>query len=600
MLADARERRDVFERRVADGLHATEVGEQASTPRRAHAGDAVERTRGERLAATRALVATGEAVRFVTHAHEQAQCGVIRCEHQGIFVAKAHDALVAALAASGPGLGQPHHRRHGEAQLAEGRGGSLELAASAVDQQQVRERTQVLARCEATPHDFAHASVVVAARRLADREVAVGRAIGHAPHQHRHPRHGIGPSQVRQVVALDALGRASELEDLGQALERTARGAGLLAVLFQRLLRMTLGQIEQLVTRPATGHGDVHRSPPPLCEKLAQALDVVGQLFHEDLGRHDLAACVELAEEGAQHVAPRKRRALGPSPRRHHVAIAHVDDGDHRDPAGRGHGDHVAVLAVGAHDLLARERTFQGVGAIAQHRCFLELEALRRSMHLAAQLVEQPVVAPTQHGNRPVDERLVGRLVDQVHARRRAAPDLVVEAGARAFLQLAVAARPQRKQRAQEPQRAAYRLGAGEGAEVERLVALDLAHQRQAREGMATIHAHQEVRLVVLEPQVVGRLLLLDQRVLEKQRLFGGCRGHDGHVDGATHQQPHQMPTVTDTEVATYTAAQVGRLADVEHATVDVEPAIHAGPRRKLGDAALELVGRCRCGGHGP
>ncbi len=85
--------------------------------------------------------------------------------------------------------------------------------------------------------------------------------------------------------------------------------------------------------------------------------------------------------------------------------------------------------------------------------------------------------------------------------------------------------------------------------------------------------------LVVLEQDVVARLVPLHQVVLEQQRL--GFRRRLGDLD-ARHLRDHRLGLVgvgAAAEVARHAIAQVPRLADVEDPAGRVEHAVHAGPR---------------------
>ena len=116
------------------------------------------------------------------------------------------------------------------------------------------------------------------------------------------------------------------------------------------------------------------------------------------------------------------------------------------------------------------------------------------------------------------------------HAGGAAQADLVLEARARAVVHDRVGAVPEGHDPVQVRQGAPQGARARERAEVTRPPALlaDLgrvrAHVLQPREAIAQVDPQHPEGLVVLEPDVVGRLVLLDEGVLEQQRLLLGPR----------------------------------------------------------------------------
>ena len=75
-------------------------------------------------------------------------------------------------------------------------------------------------------------------------------------------------------------------------------------------------------------------------------------------------------------------------------------------------------------------------------------------------------------------------------------------------------------------ERAAHRARGGVGPEVARAVLLDAAGDRDARPVVLHVDLEVGVVLVVLEPDVVGGLVALDERRLQQQRVGLGS-GHD-------------------------------------------------------------------------
>jgi hypothetical protein len=135
----------------------------------------------------------------------------------------------------------------------------------------------------------------------------------------------------------------------------------------------------------------------------------------------------------------------------------------------------------------------------------------------------------------------------------------------RALVILEVAARAHREHAADLAQHAAQPLHVRVRAEVARPVLADVTGHRQA--GHVLLHADLDVReaLVVLQQDVVGRVVPPDHRGLEQQRL--GLRGRHDRVDvhGAGHHLPDPGLRLVAREVVPDTEHQALGLAHIQH-----------------------------------
>ena len=151
-------------------------------------------------------------------------------------------------------------------------------------------------------------------------------------------------------------------------------------------------------------------------------------------------------------------------------------------------------------------------------------------------------------------------------------------------LELAVGARADRERAQQEVERLADRVRVGVRAEVADALALLAAHHHGARPLLVERDREERVRLVVLQPDVEPRPVLLDEVVLEEERLdlvahldpLDGLRGLH-HLAGARQER------VRRGEVVRQPAAQALGLADVDDAAVRVLELVRA---RRVGDGA--------------
>src|SRR6516165_7538612 len=113
----------------------------------------------------------------------------------------------------------------------------------------------------------------------------------------------------------------------------------------------------------------------------------------------------------------------------------------------------------------------------------------------------------------------VFRAIDGETARPHAALDLIFETRARAIAKYPVGAGPQRKDLPNDVDGFAQPVRRSERTKVLTAILDDASRDRDSRPGMIGDLGAQ-VRFVVLKPDVVARLVLLDEIVLEDQRFL--------------------------------------------------------------------------------
>jgi hypothetical protein len=121
-------------------------------------------------------------------------------------------------------------------------------------------------------------------------------------------------------------------------------------------------------------------------------------------------------------------------------------------------GNHIFVHAVGLHDFLALQHFLQGADLVAQGGGALELQVLRRLLHLRRELAQQVVALALQKQRDLLHNLAVLLSVCQPRAGRKATPHVVIQA--RALLGRAVphlAARDQREGAVQQAVRLPHR-----------------------------------------------------------------------------------------------------------------------------------------------
>ena len=311
--------------------------------------------------------------------------------------------------------------------------------------------------------------------------------------------------------------------------------------------------------------GDVHLDGATalLGEELLEhsaPLDLVG---HQEPARNRGHVGVILREEPAE-----ARRGIEPGDalelvrlHRHDTPLADAEHRGHGAPRLDGDGDAVLVGARAAQHRLALADPFDGAQTVAKTRGELVVAIVGGSVHLVAQLVVQGVGPPLHELLHLLEDLGVLGRVDLSLARPGAPLDVIVEAHSAAPEDL-VAAGAEREDGAQRSDRGAQRLRAGVRPEVARAVTDHLARvvrpreQRRALGALATRFAHLlargpgsdrivhpgarnlevEIALVVLEAHVEARAVLLDERVLEDERLVLALAGDHLEIEDAPDQ----------------------------------------------------------------
>src|SRR5439155_2169874 len=233
--------------------------------------------------------------------------------------------------------------------------------------------------------------------------------------------------------------------------------------------------------------------------------------------------------------------------------------------------------------------------AVAELRGALELLGFGRLLHALLELPLDRAVAARQEADDRLDVPAVLLFRDVADAGRLAALDVVVQAGAaRRAPGLGTVARPVREELAEQVERLAHALGVREGTEVGPLGAMALAREVDARKALVERDPDVGIRLVVAQPDVVRRPVLLDEVLLREQRLgFVGGRDEVDRLD--LSQELVGGAGRLAREMRRDPLSDRLRLPDVERATVGVLEEIDAGRIRQR--AAL-LEQAVLAGGH--
>ena len=261
----------------------------------------------------------------------------------------------------------------------------------------------------------------------------------------------------------------------------------------------------------------------------------------------------------------------------------HLDDG-----AGRAQlqAEHVAVAQPAVAIFCWRSRSVCTVRA-ASRSCAASSNrsAVGGLEHRARQPLDQLVVLAFEEQLRVLHRHVVLLLrADRGDARRDAALDVVLEARPLAVAGDDLVARPDAEQPVRQRHRPARERRRHERAGVEAAVALDAARDQHARKRLVRRQLQVRIVLVVAQQDVVLRRALLDEVVLERERLDD--RVGDDHLEAGdlVEQRVGLRMQSARAEIAAHAVAQRPRLADVDRVALprsrtDTPRAARAGGR---------------------
>ena len=275
--------------------------------------------------------------------------------------------------------------------------------------------------------------------------------------------------------------------------------------------------------------------------------------------------------------------------------------------------DHVLLRAGVGGDLLLLDGPLDRAQLVAGHRSGLVPKSVRLRRHLTPQLVRDPLLLAVQEIDNAIDGASIVGLGDGLDTGRLAAVDVIEQAGpledALPLRDVQVAG-AKREDLAQQLERLVHARGGRVGPEVTAPVTGQLSGADDAREVLAQGDLDEGVALVVAQPDIEARPMLLDQVVLEEVGLADGV-GHDvlDVRDLGHHPLDARVVGRTLPEVRAHAVAKDVGLANVQHASTgalhevdtrgsrqlpqdgaQVRVAIDAG----IGGRHGPILGRCR------
>ena len=173
-------------------------------------------------------------------------------------------------------------------------------------------------------------------------------------------------------------------------------------------------------------------------------------------------------------------------------------------------------------------------------------------------------------------ERAVILFRDVANARRRAPLDLVLQARAGAAVEHRIRAVAQQEYALQLVERAVHGTRAGEGAKILALGGPPPAMFAQLRKGMVARQQDIGKAFIVAQQHVVARFQLLDQVLLQQQRLGFGARGQKHHRPGFIYHPGNAGRVPRGPRVVRHPRPQVPRLAHIQHFRTFIQHAVDA------------------------
>ena len=640
--------RELLQARLLDAPERPERAQERLAPSGADAGDLLQDGLEVAGAAQLAVEGDGEAVRLVPQAGEEEELGRVLAQHDGILAPGQEDALGGALglgheaplrqvghvhqlgrlprvlrggsgASRGapppprdharraevdePALGQAdhlHERRplvardplRRDAEVVRRGQRRVELPLAAVDDEQVREAAFGQRALEPARDDLVqHGEVVLAGDAL--HLVAAVAGLVRLAVLHGDARADRQRALERgDVVALHPARLPGQVERARQGRQRLVAPLVLLVPALEALGGVPGRHLEQVGLRAALGREELHLPSAPIREHLGERPGSLDLERQEHLLRSRVLLVVEGEERGERLLGGELLVAERIGPRVLQLATAHGEDRHHQLRALAVEPEHVAIGLVGHEDALLLQAALHRHQLIADARGVLEALGAGGLLHAPAEPLDELALPALQELDRVLHRLPVVLRRDLVHARGRAAVDLVQDAGPLAVGEDVIGAGAELEPAVHDAEGLADGARARVRAEVARAVLLALARppHLQPRIGVALVEPQDDEVLVVAQPDVEARLVLLDELVLEEDGLLLRARDDDVDVSQEVVEEGHERPLVAPgrVEIAPYPRPQAGRLADVDHLALPILHEVAARLRRQVGELLSE------------
>ena len=325
-------------------------------------------------------------------------------------------------------------------------------------------------------------------------------------------------------------------------------------VVIQSLASVLRNQVNKLLVLTALGQHEPDGTATKLSQPLDDQLLLLQGVLEQDTGWNGRSRLVELLDELAHHQTG--RFVMGPV---HEEVIPPnklvVTDEEHLNPcflATLGEGDDIHVAdGIGVYfDLLLFGDLLDATHPVSQHRSTLELQILRRLLHVGLQVGGDGFGIAFHEQGDLVNHLGVIFLAGHSGTGCDTPVDEVFQAGARVFARYGLGARSVREKPLYQVHGLANGTRAGEGTEIPGAIFGDLTSDVDLGEILGQVYLQVRVSFIVFEPCVVARLVALYQGVFQNQRFRFGV-GDDALKVVQLAQHPSNL------------IGQVGRRAEI-------------------------------------
>ena len=398
-----------------------------------------------------------------------------------------------------------------------------------------------------------------------------------------HRRDDARAAQIGDIKCFDPPRIVFQLQRPLQPLQRLAAALLLRGAAQDLLARVERGALDEAQPLAAFGDLDHGFSPGALAQERLELLAVVALGRQQNAFRHCAARRIILPQQVGDRLAVLLERLVD-----HlrilaaHVAVLEVQHGEAAFRAAA-EADGVGVRKRRRDDTLFMLQVFDGTDAVAQRSGRLEAQLLRRALHLFAQRGDELAALALEDQGGLRHAGAVVRPIASLEAPAGAAAHLVLQAWP--FLSDVARELPRTVRQQQgvldHADDLARLKAAAEGAVVIGAVLRRAARDRHDRIVAFRVDADEGVALVVLEQDIVVRLVALDQRVFQHQRLEFARGDDDVEIPHLVHHRGDLRQMLT-AKIARDAVFQLLRLTDVKHLAVLVEHDIHARQQRQI------------------
>ncbi len=539
------------------------------------AGNFVQRRAGDIGRALGPVGPDDKAMGFVAQALHVIEDGILRLQAERLLT-RAEESFAAGIAIGALGDGDQRHIVDPE--IGQGTFSGAKLAGTAVDHDQIGPLPAfavgifLLGAGEAPAHHLAHHGVVVARRDLAgDGEFPIGRF-----HESIWPGddHGaIGVTALKVAVVID-------LDTLGHLLQ--AKGD------LHPLQQLALGGIfgnHQIAPGAAARPTDLDPALGLDAQGLGQQRRLGRQLVHQDQ-RWGRLVGIEQGDESRQDLGQRQVTIMA----REIAAIAEIAAGAEEEDldaglaAGLVAGDDIGVADFRDVDVLMTLHVGERAQTVADRAGALEIQRVAGGLHVGCQPRLNVAALAREEIPRLFHQLPVILQRDAAGAGRRAALDLIQQAGARAAAVDAVVAGAQQEGALQRRDGAMHGARRGEWPVVVALARAGAAMLGDLGGGMVAGDQDIGKGFVVAQQHVVAGHQPLDQVDLQQQRLDLGVGGDDLELDRLGDHPAQTFRQFSNLGIGRDALLQIARLAHVERVAGLVQHAIDAGVCRQTLD----------------